>query len=260
MNTCFLPPVWRDIQQIRSRAKVITCCFWRRPVYTQMVLDALRACHGIGDYLLLIQQDGADHRGDIGQSQVRKICERIDFADARIISEDQHLGCNQNTRKALAAGFRHSDYVIHVEDDILLSNDALKYFEWCRQFGSDPRLFIASAWGYPPAWKPSSSYAKPPTTDYDVSSSAWLWIWGFATWEDRWRDMDAGWTNCWNDRDESWDCVLNERVRGSRESLMPHTGRSYNIGDNDGTHRGAAKPEYWAGSTGFDNHGTFRRV
>lgn len=257
MSRCYFENAW---QTARERCKVITCCFWRRPDYTRQVLESLRRCKGIQDYLLLIQQDGADDRGDAGQSAVRAICEKINFAPARIVSESTHLGCNQNTRRALAAGFRHADYVIHVEDDILLAPDALRYFEWARQFGSDPSLFIASAWGYPPAWRPSSGSSKPAGTDYAVSSNAWLWIWGFATWRDRWEQMEANWTSCVDDKGHSWDCYLNEQVRGARESLMPHTSRSNNIGELDGTHRGACYQSYWAGSPEFENQGQYHRV
>ena len=123
MENCYFVDSW---QAACKNAKVITCCFWRRPKYTQRVLDALRQCPGIHEYTLLIQQDGDDGRGDIGQSEVRRVCERINFAPCQIVSESEYLGCNQNTRRALAAGFRHGDYVIHIEDDVQLAPDALR--------------------------------------------------------------------------------------------------------------------------------------
>ena len=162
MNCRFLTD---NFQDARSKAKVITCCFWRRPAYTKKIIDALKKCKGIGEYLILIQQDGADSKGDYGQSVVRNICESIDFAEARIVSESSHLGCNENTRRALAAGFVHSDYVIHIEDDVMVAPDALSYFEWARQFGSDPSLFIVSAWRHPAGWKPLARKPKPLNQD-----------------------------------------------------------------------------------------------
>lgn len=257
MNRCFF---LKSVEKIRREAKVISCTFWRRPQYTQQVLGALSRCKGIENYLLLIQQDGADARGDAGQSEVRAICEKINFAQCKIVSESSHLGCNQNTKRALARGFRHSDYVIHMEDDVMFAPDALEYFEWARQFGGDSKLILASAWGYPPAWKPSSQYPKPPNQDHDVSSHAGLWIWGFATWEDRWKQMEGSWVLTSNDMEASWDCHLDTWVRQGRESLMPHTSRSQNIGEKDGVHRGAWWLEYWAGSPGFDHRGAFKRV
>ena len=229
-------------------------------MYTKKVIDALRKCNGISEYLILIQQDGLDKRGDIGQSSVRSLCESIDFAEARILTESKHLGCNENTRRALASGFLHSDYVIHMEDDVMMAPDALRYFEWARQFGSDASLFIASAWCHPKGWKPSLRKPKPSNVDDLVGSDPWLWIWGFSTWRDRWEQMESEWTKCTNDQHTSWDCHLNDNVKGIRQSLVPYTSRSINIGEKGGTHRGSFMLEYWAGSPGFKTSGTYKRV
>lgn len=257
MNNCYFVESWRVACK---KAKVITCCFWRRPKYTRRVLDALRNCPGIHEYTLLIQQDGDDGRGDIGQSEVRRICERINFAPFQIVSESEHLGCNHNTRRALAAGFRHSDYVIHIEDDVQLAPDALGYFEWARRFESDPSVFIASAQRHPNGWLPSAVIPKPANEDVLVNMTPDLFIWGFATWRDRWNEMDRNWTKERNDQVDSWDMYLKINVRGNRVSLTPHISRSLNIGFDDGTHCGGESLSYWAGSPNFSSNGNYQRV
>jgi hypothetical protein len=244
MNFCSLDDIWKSA---RANAKVITLCLWRRPKYTREVLNALRNCRGIGDYLLLIQQDGADDRGDVGQSEVRAICEKIDFAPARIVSESEHLGCNMNTRRALATGFRYADYVIHIEDDIQVAPDALQYFEWARQFRSDPSVFVVSIWEWP-------GFGEVRTVEQNthVKWHPGLSIWGFATWRDRWQQMDQGWTSSTDDKAESWDQYLETHVKGDhRGSLCPMVSRCINIGSEDGTHCGDHLLPYWAGSLAF---------
>jgi hypothetical protein len=244
MSNCYFVESW---QAACKNAKIITCCFWRRPKYTRRVLDALRCCPGIHEYTLLIQQDGADHRGDVGQSEVRSICERINFAPCRIVSESEHLGCNQNTRRALATGFRHADYVIHIEDDIQVAPDALQYFEWAKQFGSDRSVFVASIWEWP-----AFGRRLTPAEDTHVKWHPGLSIWGFATWRDRWEEMEKGWTNSRDDKTESWDQYLEANVKGAeRGSLCPIVSRSINIGAENGTHCGDHLLSYWAGDKSF---------
>lgn len=255
MSNCYFVESWRAACK---NAKIITLCCWRRPLYTRRVLDALRQCPGIHDYTILIQQDGADDRGDIGQSEVRRFCERVNFAPCRIVSESEHLGCNQNTRRALAAGFRHADYVIHIEDDIQVSPDALQYFEWAKQFGSDPSVFVASIWEWP-----SFGELRKPEQDTHVKWHPGLSIWGFATWRDRWEQMNRGWTDSKDDGVVSWDVHLETTVKGAeRGSLCPMVSRSINIGSENGTHCGDHLLSYWAGAKSFHrkNPQTYQRL
>lgn len=227
--------------------KVITLCLWRRPAYTRQVIDALRNCAGVHDYTIFVHIDGGD-RGV--QAAVTQEAGKIDFAKYHIVTEEKNLGCNQNTRRCLEHGFSYSDYVIHCEDDIVFSPDALQYFEWARQFESDPSIFIVSAWPHPNGWLPTRQWSKPPEMDRWASVIPNLWIWGWATWKSRWTEMIANWTQETNDLKDSWDFQL-DRIRGNRGSLVPHTSRSINIGSELGVHRGDHVLPYWAQSPEF---------
>lgn len=231
--------------------KVITLCLWRRPKYTRRVLDALRACRGIGNYTIFAHVDGGKSYWD-PQDEVIQEVQKIDFALFDIVASRDNLGCNQSTRAALRRGFEVADFVIHLEDDIVLSPDALCYFEWAQQFQSDPSIWTVSAWRHPAGWQPSSGKPKPANSDRLVGTDIGLWIWGWATWKDRWQEMEARWTPQTNDQVASWDYHLQDNVKGSRLTLLPHTSRSSNIGDEGGIHRGACPLEYWAKSPGFD--------
>lgn len=219
----------------------MTC--WRRPAYTGRVLDSLRKATGIGSYHLFVSVDGE------GDPAVEKLLGRVDFCPFSVSSNGHHIGCNANTHAALAMAFTEADYVIHLEDDTPLAPDALRFFEWCKQFGNDSRVFTVSAWGVLP--RPS---ARPNDSALAVMRqhfSCWAW----ATWKDRWLEMQAKWTvgpdHSQGGDHTSWDFVLDRNVRGARFQIQPVVSRTTNIGSDLGTHRGDCLVVDWAGSPGF---------
>src|SRR4051794_8309684 len=120
--------------------KVITMCLFKRPDYTRRVLEALRACDGIGDYLVLPHVEPGDDEG-------RALVEGIDFAECLPTFNRERLGVNLNTENALLDGFSFGDFSIHVEDDIVLAPDALRYYEWCgARYAADPSVFSVTSY------------------------------------------------------------------------------------------------------------------
>lgn len=223
--------------------KTITTCLWNRPQYAFRSLKSLSRCLGIENYLLLIHIDGDCHRDMPGLAKSVGFCERI------VVEHGERLGCNGNTRHALAHGFRGSDYVIHVEEDVILAPDALLWFEWALQFGSDPGFFTANAWRHDVGWLPESGASKPESENEKTSRIPFFNCWGWATWKDRWLEMDSRWTDG-NDNSLSWDVRVSE-VRGDRMGIQPHISRAMNIGAEGGLHRGDCLISEWAGSEGF---------
>ncbi len=106
--------------------KVITMCHCLRPDYSRRVLHALGECVGIADYLILPHVEPASE-------EVRAEIEAIDFAECLPTFNASRLGVNRNTENALLDGFAFGDFVIHVEDDIVLAPDALLFYESMRR-------------------------------------------------------------------------------------------------------------------------------
>lgn len=235
--------------------KVITMCHWRRPEYTQKSLEYLSRCHGIGDYTVFIHIDGKADPKVAEESLKLKPSVKV----LQIIEHKTHLGCNGNTRRALESGFAFSDYVIHIEDDILVAKDGLRFLEWASQFENDPKIFTTGIWRHPAGWLPEQK--RPWITGHDriAGIADGFHVWGWATWKSRWKEINDGWTKG-DDHNSSWDTVLTKEVRKGRASLLPYIGRANNIGENMGTHRGAAWVSHWADSPGFVEPKTFERV
>ena len=224
-------------------SKVITLCFWKRPVYATAVLDALRRCDGIENYKLLIHLDGGGH------PDMHYLAASVDFCERIVVKRADHLGCNDMTRIALHHGFSHSDYVIHVEEDVVLAPDALRYFEWAEQFGKDGGIFTVSGWRHPSGWLPESGKPYDPVMGGEARTEPFFTCWGWATWRDRWDEMDAHWTTG-TDLSLSWDIAISG-MRGTRFEVHPMISRAVNIGKLGGVHRGDSPLTYWAGSPGF---------
>ena len=199
--------------------KVITMCHCTRPDYTRRVLQALRSCAGIADYLILPHVDPASE-------EVRAEIEAIDFAECLPTFNTSRLGVNRNTENALLDGFAFSNFVIHVEDDILLSSDALLYYEWCAEhYRSDPRVFSVTSYN-------RRAEAADPSEFHQVRLRRWFHPWGWATWRDRWETFSG----TLHSSPASWDVLLNviHCVGGlsSRcHEVYPELSRSQNIGE-----------------------------
>lgn len=235
--------------------KVITMCHWRRPDYTQKSIEYLSRCHGIKDYTVFIHIDGkGDPKVAEESLKLRPVVKVL-----QVIEHKSHLGCNGNTRKALDSGFAVSDYVIHIEDDILVAKDGLRFLEWASQFEEDKNIFTTGIWRHNDGWLPSQNRPWIPGHERIAAICGGFYVWGWATWKSRWKEMQQGWTKG-DDMKASWDCILTHNVRGNRGSLLPFIGRANNIGEELGTHRGASWVQHWADSPGFVEPKTFERV
>jgi len=217
--------------------KAISLCLWRRPNYTRTVLESLARCPEIGTYTIFAGVDGGGDAGVIGELNKFNACKVVSTI------RKEHIGCNQNTKLILADAFQESDYVIHIEDDTPVAPDALRFFEWANQFGSDQSVFTVSGWGILPKLDAHPDDDARVFRVYNFSS--WLW----ATWKDRWQEMLQKWTNG-GDMNHSWDCQL-DAIRGDRVQIQPVISRTTNIGNILGTHRGECMIADWAGREGF---------
>jgi hypothetical protein len=65
-----------------------------------------------------------------GNDEVIDIIKNIDFIETDIIINRKQLGLNANTFAPMNRAFKKSDFNLYLEDDIILSPDALNLFEW----------------------------------------------------------------------------------------------------------------------------------
>lgn len=235
--------------------KLITMVVYQRPEFLSEVLDSLSKAEGIEDYRLMICQEP-------GNKEIFDLVTNIKFCEVDHIYNPHKLGMRMNTYQALKKGFQRSDYVIHLEEDVKVAPDTLRYFEWCRdEYRDDQDILTVTGYAGPHldhefGWKPhGSEYAEDEM--YQVQRVPWFTPSGWATWGDRWKEINAKWH--FGYCNVTWGMYLNLIIRGDRKQIHPTLARTQNIGYY-GENLGKGKQldeawfyehvhnEHWAGS------------
>ncbi len=210
---------------------------YNRPRYTRQIVKALSRCTGIGRYTIVacVEPDN---------DEVLAHVEAIDFAERVVVRNKKRLGCTVNTYRAMSIGFTLADYVIHVEDDVLLARDALVFHEFCRSRYRDDQG-VLSVTGYHRA-----AHCNP-ASYHEVRRRRWFHPWNCAFWKDRWDLLAPGWLR---PRRVLWDGYVHSVLKhlGCCE-LHPMLSRAQNIGAERGTcvpsarwHRANQHVPFWA--------------
>ncbi len=167
---------------------IITSTHYNRPECTKQMLEHLLKCRGIEKYTLLCGVE----------PEFPEVIEEIEkYPLKKIINVNQRLlGCWSNKKSILTKGFLLSDYLIHIEDDIILAEDALEYFEWCKN-----QKDIASV----TAFSLEKRFLNNPSLDRIGFSKLYSPI-AWATWKsefvklENWNGSDRHLQNLWIDR------------------------------------------------------------
>jgi hypothetical protein len=160
------------------------------------------------------------------------------FGIATFVVKEKH-GCNYTIKKALESAWKDGpDFVLMIEDDIIISDDAFEYIEWAAErYKDDPSVRTIGLWGHDN--QPSIPISP---KDYGkVMRQNYFTCWGWGTWKDRWEEMNHTWTTGDDSHNTSWDVIVSSHL-GERVEILPVISRAYNCGENNGTHRGRAWP------------------
>lgn len=243
--------------------KIITLSLYNRPKYTVEVLNHLARCNGIQDYVVIpyVDQDPNDIYGNM-QAHMLHILHK--FASSGVLNIDKprfhesNVGCNAAIWCCLNEGFLFTDFVIHLEDDIILAKDALEYFEWANaKYKDDKTIFTVDA--YNNEKYDSSIVSKVSEIAYKVCKADSFKPWGWATWIDRWNDIKDRWQFGYGPRPKEgfegggWDVCMKKLLRKDRYRIYPKLARCVNIGAKGGCHTPSAEwhkdkhdIQYWA--------------
>lgn len=171
--------------------KTISLACYNRPQVLRETLDSIKEqMANLADYKLYINCEP-------GNNEVIDIIKNIDFIETDIVINSKQLGLNANTFAHISRAFEKSDFNLYLEDDIVLSPDALNLFEWymeqdltdiammalCnitdRGNKLDENLLYRTrlmyCWGFVVSNKQFEKYFKPvwfPTTGYWARNSA----------------------------------------------------------------------------------------
>jgi hypothetical protein len=211
-----------------------------RPDYTKKSLEAIHRLWGFDKHPIYVsidlQKDGTFNKG------VRDIVS--DFNVNYEISE-QKSGCNGNVRSALRMAWADPevDVVICVEDDVICSPIALKYVEWAaNEFKDNKAVRTIALWSHRTnPWKAGDSFTE--KTPFHIQFENHFNAWGWACNRKNWEEIDSLWTTGGDHESTSWDVITTKGLKG-RVECSPSVSYAYNIGEENGTHRGAAWPGF----------------
>ena len=236
--------------------KVVTVIAWNRYAYFRQVITALRRAWGSGEYLVTIFIDGPPKRkakgswDEEGWRSVVQLSQQLQalaeggqggFREVHVNVSKTRLGVWPNKLRAVAYAFTLSDYVVVLEDDILLDPDALRWFEWHVTSGlifRRPEIGLATCWSGAFPFHPTNVEA------HDIMAvntlglldkfmlNNWATPWGWAMWGRTWKTVGGNWTG--------QDLTLGKAVQGQGWfETVPVVSRCNNIGSVGANRKGA---------------------
>jgi hypothetical protein len=208
--------------------KVITMTHFNRPKYSHLAMKWLSRCRGVSDYKIVCYLE----HSDIMRQMKNVIYSHSANLDIQVVECGNRLGNSKNTQAALYHGFSIADYVIHVEDDILLYPDALEYFEYCgKKFKQEKEVVNICS------FVRLLNHVCPLENSNLMRTRRWFIPWGWATWKDRFDRMVE--LDVFNDL-PGFDNNINTMLNGLE--VHPLISRSQNIGASNGCH---VESEVW---------------
>lgn len=211
---------------------------YNRPEYLQRCISALYGAKGFSrqKYGVFCAMD-CHEDGSINKDVLSV------FMNHQLVPDvaETKQGCNFTVKKALdLAWASRPDFVLMIEDDIIISDDALLYIEWAAEtYKQDRSVRTIGLWGHDKG--PSPSKVIPQEQYTTVMRQNYFTCWGWGTWPDRWAEINAKWTTGGDSHETSWDVIVSQSL-GNRTEILPSVSRAYNCGELNGTHRGRAWP------------------
>lgn len=134
--------------------------------------------------------DGPRHEKDeSGTRAVRELAKKAQgFAAVEVVERPKNMGCAASIIDGLTEMFRLHERLIVIEDDIVTSPYALRFLsEGLARYADNEKVFNIAAWT-----PPHIARNLPAEYPYDVYAIPRLNCWGWASWRDRFQDID--WT------------------------------------------------------------------
>lgn len=209
----------------------ISMTVYKRLDYTQQVLESLKKSIEYSGYKYLTLYISVD----FFDNSIINYIQTIDWIDVKYMINNPPFGCNKNTKNAMLMALSHNDAIIHIEDDTVLSIDAIKFFvEHLTDTNLRDNPNILSIGGYH-----KTDQLNPEDINKTESHNDFI-CWGIAFWKHKMNVVLNNWTPLITRTHdyESWDSYLNRIVfkNSSYTQIRPVISRIKNIGSQDGTY------------------------
>lgn len=242
---------------------------YNRPDHLRRTLEQLSSAEGAAQSDLWLFCDGPKPSASLERIEaVRKVAQAPEwcsrFKSVHVIISETNKGLARSIISGVSAVLATADRVIVIEDDLLVAPDFLRFMNDCLTFYRDDER-VGSVTGFCPLTSPPPGYAHDVMAVPRNSSQGW------ATWVDRWRDVDWDAREAWRvwsdpsllrqlnatgtDRTDRLRRQLDARIDSwsirfglwqilkGKVTIYPTQNRILNIGyDGSGVHCGVGKP------------------
>lgn len=196
-----------------------------RPHYFQETMESWRKVRGFYDWNVVIRLEPTEH-----VAEHQRIIYELGHEKLQVIVNPKVYGVLHHPWVGFNELFLFSDFVVRAEDDLVVSEDILEYFEWAsEEYKGDPEIATVNAFSRYSEATDTSSVSK--SSDFNP------WLWG--TWHDRWDeyirdtwDHEYSTYNISPGNESGWDWNLNTRILPSlgKKIVVPDVSRVQNIG------------------------------
>lgn len=204
---------------------------YRRPAYLSQALTAISNLDGFDSRVehVLVSVDDADGLGKDSAAVAKEWVSRLNVPISGVCHQPTRRGIVGNSVLALKAAFdAGAENVLYVEDDAVLSRDALKVCEWMLQQSPGRYLAYGLSRGSHPEKDNlpglfSETHVHPCPYAWCIRREEWPFVlhhWCRKTY------TPVGW---------SFAMTYNARMHGKARFLAPHLARVKYIGRDDGT-------------------------
>ena len=165
---------------------------FNRPNHVIRVMEAVRAYQPNCLYLAC---DGP-RKNKKGESELvmatrKAMLDAVDWeCEVKTLFRDKNLGCAQAVFEAMTWFFKHEEYGVIIEDDVIVGKD---FFTLCEEmlprFANDDRVMMISA----------QNRRTKELHSNELVFGTYTYIWGWATWRRAWDKMDmemCEWPSC----------------------------------------------------------------
>lgn len=232
-----------------THEKVVVLVAYDRFQYFRKVVNSLIKAHGSQAYTVLIFVDGPPNKSTPSNrqrfnktgweniieyaKQLQFLAENhIGFKSVQLHTSQTNIGLHKNKKLAVQHAFQLTDFVIILEDDVVIEADGLTWFEWHVTSGiifRDSKLALATCWSnfFPYHTEHVEAYDLMAVQTLQLLDkyylNPWATPWGWATWRRTWDEIGNTWSG--------WAIELGNTIRekGWHES-QPAVARCNNVG------------------------------
>lgn len=219
------------LYQINKKIGISLTCY-RRADYLEAVLDSLESSI---EYCKIDSSKTKLYVSiDYFDNTIPTMIKNIDWIPIKFRINNPSIGCNANTKQAILMSLEENDATIHLEDDTVLSKDALSFFiSNLDSYHNNEKIISIS--GY------NKTYSLDGANLEETVEQKHFTCWGCAFWKHKFEVFNKNWIpHCDREnKSSSWDTHLDQNIFQKDDmdfyQIKPTISRIQNIGAIDGT-------------------------